>query len=142
MVSENRKTNPIDRRGIAAAGALLLACAGLVTYGILDTEERPAPRAVPTADVTYEVTGEGTADISYVRHGGDHGSVTVQNARLPWRATVPVPLGKDPLVSIVLGAKGGTGTCALAIRGQHVQSTLATGAYGRATCSGELPASG
>jgi hypothetical protein len=59
---------------------------------------------------------------------------------LPWRQTVDVPLGKDPIVSIVLGEKGGQARCALAIRGQHVQSATASGRFGRATCTGTLPA--
>ncbi|MGW7286479.1 hypothetical protein ACWGH4_13450, partial [Streptomyces sp. NPDC054847] len=44
--------------GVAIAAVLLLACGGLVGYGVLDTEEKPKPPAVPTAAVTYEVTGE------------------------------------------------------------------------------------
>ncbi|WP_324786220.1 hypothetical protein [Streptomyces sp. H51] len=49
-------------------------------------------------------------------------------------------MGRDPLISIVLGDDGGTARCALAVRGRHVQSATATGNFGRATCSGSLPA--
>ncbi|WP_240926409.1 hypothetical protein [Streptomyces sp. JB150] len=47
------------------AAALLLACGGLVGHGVLDTAEAtPEPRAVPAAEVTYEVTGKGTAEMT------------------------------------------------------------------------------
>jgi hypothetical protein len=63
----------------------------------------------------------------------------VKAASLPWHRTVEVPLGRSPVVSVVLGEKGGRARCALAIRGRHVQSATAVGEFGRATCSGELP---
>ncbi|GAA3499567.1 hypothetical protein GCM10019016_066710 [Streptomyces prasinosporus] len=53
-----------------------------------------------------------------------------------------VPLGKAPTVNVVLGEKGGQAGCTLAIRGKHVQRATAMGAFGRATCAGELPADG
>jgi hypothetical protein len=130
------------RQGLAIAAALLLACGGLVGYGILNTEEKPETegRAVPTAEVTYEVTGEGTVEISYLARS-EAGTATVeQGVTLPWKKTVDVPVGKSPVVAIVLDGKGGQAACTLAIRGKHVQRATATGEYGRATCTGELPA--
>ncbi|WP_241027371.1 hypothetical protein [Streptomyces verrucosisporus] len=59
---------------------------------------------------------------------------------LPWKRTVEVPQGKEPTVSILLGEEGGEASCTLAIRGRHVQRATAFGSYGRATCSGALPA--
>ncbi|MFE2461770.1 hypothetical protein [Streptomyces sp. NPDC059402] len=53
-----------------------------------------------------------------------------------------MPLGETPTVAVVLGEKGGRAACTLAIRGQHVQRATAVGEFGRATCSGELPAAG
>ncbi|HEY9372803.1 hypothetical protein [Streptomyces sp.] len=133
-----------DRRAVAAVvGALLLVTGGLVGYGLLDSADKPAERAVPTADVTYEVLGSGTADISFLGEGetARAGKAEVaQGATLPWRKTVRVPLGKQPIVSITLGAKGGQATCKLAVGGKHVQLSSATGAFGRATCSSELAA--
>ncbi|WP_171118783.1 hypothetical protein [Streptomyces sp. Z423-1] len=89
--------------------------------------------------MTYEVTGEGTADITYQARSASGEAVVVKAAALPWRKTVDVPLGKEPTVSIVLGEKGGQARCALTIRGRHVQSATATGTFGRATCAGSLP---
>ena len=130
-----------DRAGLAAAGAVLAACGGLVLYGVLDAGEgdnKPEHRA-PTAAVTYEVTGQGTADITYQARSASGRAVVVKAARLPWRKTVNVPLGEEPIVSIVLGEKGGRARCTLAVRGRHAQSATAAGTFGRATCSGALP---
>ncbi|MFF2191106.1 hypothetical protein [Streptomyces sp. NPDC058155] len=128
-----------NRAGIAIAAAVLLACGSLVGYGILNTEEKPKPRAVPTAEVTYEVTGEGTVEVSYLARS-ESGDATIESGvQLPWKKTVRVPLGKDPTVAIVLGEKGGQAACTLALHGTHVQRATASGTYGRATCSAPLP---
>ncbi|WP_241027372.1 hypothetical protein [Streptomyces verrucosisporus] len=47
----------VDRRVAAVAAALVLACAGLVGYGVLNTGDELGERALPTAEVTYEVRG-------------------------------------------------------------------------------------
>ncbi|MEU4731230.1 MmpS family transport accessory protein [Streptomyces sp. NPDC023588] len=127
------------RRGWLIGGIALLACFGLVGYGILDTDEQPKPRAVPTAEVTYEVTGTGIAEISYLARS-EAGTATVEKAvTLPWTKSVQVPLGKAPTVAVVLDGKGGQASCALAIGGKHVQRATAMGEFGRATCTGALP---
>ncbi|MFE6835809.1 MmpS family transport accessory protein [Streptomyces sp. NPDC057705] len=130
---------PTHRRGWLIGGIALLACCGLLGYGILGTDEQPKPRAVPTAEVTYEVTGTGIAEISYLARS-EAGTATVEKAvTLPWTKSVQVPLGKAPTVAVVLDGKGGQASCALAIGGKHVQRATAMGEYGRTTCTGELP---
>ncbi|MET7616391.1 hypothetical protein [Streptomyces sp. NPDC005408] len=47
---------------------------------------------------------------------------------------------KAPTIAVVLGTKGGQASCSPAFRGKHVQLATASGSYGRATCTGELPA--
>ncbi|WP_235192877.1 hypothetical protein [Streptomyces viridochromogenes] len=129
-----------DRSGLIVAGAALAACAGLVAYGILDTgpsDDKPEHRT-PTASVTYEVTGRGAADITYQARSETGKATVVKAAALPWRKTVDVPVGQDPIVSIVLTEQGGQARCTLAIRGRHVQTATATGTFGRATCAGAL----
>lgn len=130
------------RAVVLIAAVLLLACAGLVGYGLLDTEEEPGKPSPPTAAVTYEVTGDGTAEISFLGRNEDGTATVVRDAELPWKRTVRVPLGMAPTVAIVLGEKGGQASCTLAVRGKHVQRATATGAFGRATCAGALPADG
>ncbi|MGW0813077.1 hypothetical protein ACWD00_07480 [Streptomyces viridiviolaceus] len=89
--------------------------------------------------MTYEVTGEGTAEIAYLATS-EAGTATVEKGvELPWKKSVRVPLGKPPTVNVVLDSRGGTASCTLAIRGRHVQRATASGSYGRTTCSGELP---
>ncbi|MFJ2088960.1 hypothetical protein ACIOEW_06780 [Streptomyces sp. NPDC087901] len=129
----------VDRRGVAVGALLLAACAGLVLYGVLDTEERSAEPKRPTAAVTYEVTGEGTADLTYQARSESGTAVVARRVSLPWKKTVRVPLGKSPIVTITLDAEGGQARCSLAVRGRHVQTATAYGSYGRATCQGELP---
>ncbi|MFF3243407.1 hypothetical protein ACFYWY_06670 [Streptomyces sp. NPDC002870] len=137
---DNAGKRVLDRGGLAIAAAVLLACGGLIGYGIFSTPDTPKARAVPTAEVTYEVTGTGTAELSYLARS-ESGKATVEKSvALPWKKSVQVPLGKAPTIAIVLGEKGGQASCTLAIRGKHVQLATASGSYGRATCTGELPA--
>ncbi|WP_241837899.1 hypothetical protein [Streptomyces sp. CB03234] len=126
------------RQGLIIAGVLLLACGGLVGYGILNTEDEPKAQAVPTAEVTYEVTGTGTAEISYLAPSQSGTATVEKGATLPWKKTVQVPVGKAPTVAIILDERGGEAVCALAVRGKHAQRASAMGAFGRATCSGPL----
>ncbi|MGW0774344.1 hypothetical protein ACWD01_11990 [Streptomyces sp. NPDC002835] len=139
-VNKNAEKGGGGRAGVMIAAVLLLACGGLVGYGVLNTEDGPKAPATPAAEVTYEVTGEGPVEISYLGRGEDGAATVVRDAELPWRKTVQVPLGEAPTVAVVLGEKGGQAACTLAIRGQHVQRATATGEFGRATCAGELPA--
>ncbi|MFF4231333.1 hypothetical protein [Streptomyces sp. NPDC001820] len=135
-----KKGRRVDRGGLAVAAAVLLACGGLIGYGVLNTPDEPKARAVPTAEVTYEVTGTGTAEISYLARS-ESGEATVEKSvALPWKKSVQVPLGKAPTIAVVLGEKGGQASCTLAIRGKHVQLATASGSFGRTTCTGELPA--
>ena len=137
-----KDTSGAGRAVVLIAAVLLLACAGLVGYGLLDTEEEPEKPSTPTAAVTYEVTGDGTAEISFLGRNEDGTATVVRDAELPWKRTVQVPLGTAPTVAIVLGEKGGQASCTLAVRGKHVQRATAMGAFGRATCAGALPAGG
>ncbi|MER5306557.1 MmpS family transport accessory protein [Streptomyces sp. NPDC002773] len=134
---ENGEGSP-DRRGLLVAGIVLLACLGLVGYGVLDTDEQPKPQVAPTAEVTYEVTGTGTAEISYLARSEDGTATVEKGVTLPWKKSVQAPLGEAPTVAVVLDGKGGQAACTLAIRGKHVQRATAMGEFGRATCSGDL----
>ncbi|MFE7550125.1 hypothetical protein [Streptomyces gardneri] len=128
-----------DRRGLLAAGIVLLACLGLVGYGMLNTDEQPkSTAATPVVDVMYEVTGTGTAEISYLARSEDGTATVEKGVTLPWRKSVQAPLGKAPTVAVTLDGRGGQATCTLAIRGKHVQRATATGEFGRATCSGKV----
>ncbi|MFE1443251.1 hypothetical protein [Streptomyces sp. NPDC058739] len=130
-----------DRAGVITAALTLAACGGLVLYALLSPggEEKEKKHTAPAASVTYEVTGTGTADITYQARSESGKATVVKAATLPWRKTVPVPLGRSPVVTIVLGERGGQARCAVAVRGRHLQSATASGDFGRATCTGVLP---
>ncbi|MFF9847794.1 MmpS family transport accessory protein [Streptomyces litmocidini] len=125
-----------DRRTLLVAGIALLGCFGLAGYGFLGTDEQPKPRTAATVEVTYEVTGTGTVEISYLARGGTGTATVEKGVTLPWTKSVQTPLGKAPAVAIVLDEKGGQASCTLAIRDKHVQRATAMGAFGRATCTG------
>ncbi|MFF0474520.1 hypothetical protein [Streptomyces sp. NPDC004284] len=128
------------RRGWLIAGIALLTCAGLVGYGTLGTDEQPRPEAAPGAEVTYAVTGTGTAEISYLARS-EAGTATVEkDVTLPWTKSVQMPLGKAPTVTVVLGEKGGQASCTLTIRDKHVQRSTTMGAFGRTSCTGGVQA--
>ncbi|MFI0977154.1 hypothetical protein ACH4SP_09010 [Streptomyces sp. NPDC021093] len=140
-VGEASSAEPRPRLLAVGAALLLAAAAGYGIYA-LTGPSAPTKPPVPTAAVTYEITGTGTADITYLATSEQGTATTEKAATLPWKKTVQVPLGKSPVVKVQLPQQGGTATCALAIRDQHQQRATASGAYGRTTCTAPLPAEG
>ncbi|MGW8763331.1 hypothetical protein ACWGN5_12620 [Streptomyces sp. NPDC055815] len=131
------------RRGLLIAGVALLACLGLVGYGVLNSDEQPKPNAASAAEVTYEVTGTGTVEISYLADGKAGTATVEKGVKLPWTKSIPLPADKAPSVAITLDEKGGQASCTLAIHNKHVQRATAMGAFGRATCTaGSQPQQG
>ncbi|MBW1596654.1 MmpS family transport accessory protein [Streptomyces sp. JJ38] len=117
-------------------GVLTAAAVGAWLVASSDDGEGLPPDAVA---VTYEVTGEGTVDISY-SSGEDGTAETVRGAELPWSADVHVtPAGGPATVTVVLGERGGEAGCTVAVAGQHRQRSTAFGEFGRASCSAEVP---
>lgn len=136
---------PSRRRGprlVAAGAALLLAAAAVSALYVLTSPDAPAKPSVRTAAVTYEITGTGTADITYLATSEQGTATQEKAASLPWKRTVRVPLGQTPVVKVQLPQQGGTATCALAVREQHMQRATASGPYGRTTCTAPLAAEG
>ncbi|ALO06653.1 hypothetical protein AQF52_1057 [Streptomyces venezuelae] len=129
------------RRGITvAASVLLVGFIGSGCSGFPEDGEQESPRrSAPTAAVVYEVSGEGTVEISYLDRDEKDGATVEKNVALPWKKSVRVPLGSRPSVNIVLDDEGGQARCSLAVGGRHAQSSTASGPYGRATCSSTLP---
>ncbi|MGW6056404.1 hypothetical protein [Streptomyces sp. NPDC055189] len=140
MNTEYKTVGEISNRRVVAVGAALLGvfCTAFAAWGLLGDDE-PEQRPVPTASVTYDITGTGIASVSYLARSTEGSATVEKGVELPWRKTVRVPLGKDPAVSIQLGKKGGEASCALAIRGEHKQRATAFGSYGRATCTADSP---
>ncbi|MEU3601267.1 hypothetical protein ABZ714_21490 [Streptomyces sp. NPDC006798] len=135
------------RRSGAIAGALALVCAAAafgvyVSSGDDGSGDDPPAQAVPTVAVTYEVTGDGPAEITFRPAGGTAPATVVRDAALPWRTSIRLPVGTPPTVSVVLGDRGTTATCTVTVGGEHVQRAVAMGRYGRTTCGGEGAATG
>jgi hypothetical protein len=126
---------------LAIAGAALIAAGIALTWNSED--EKPPPYTVPVA---YQVTGNGRADITYLdnvkvgqekntSYGHQHA------ARLPWHASAHVTPDSGPAtVTVQLGKKGGHASCRIAVRGREIQMASASGSYGRAVCTADVPA--
>lgn len=122
----------------AAALAALVAGATLLTTGL---PEQPGPGAAPhTVAVTYTVTGDGPATITYKGGRAGEARERKQSVELPWTKELRVdPADGKARVSIVLGRDGGRAQCTVAVAGQHRQRATAFGDFGRASCSARIP---
>lgn len=153
-----RLVGEVPDHRVVLIGALLLAlCAAFVVRAVFwdantgdgggdDRSRDIAWGRPPVTAVTYEITGRGRADISYLARGervGDGPRPAVEaDVRLPWRRTVFVPPGERPVVSVRLGERGGEARCVLAVSGKHRHRDATTGAFGRATCSARVAEAG
>ena len=106
------------------------------------TDPTSEPSSEPTAStpagagtITFEVTGDGPASISYTR-GSGQGSERVQNADLPWRMEVPMER-KSFLASLIAtrsGTKKGSLTCRMLLDGKQVATRTAKGTFATVSC--------
>ncbi|MER6072748.1 hypothetical protein ABT187_28665 [Streptomyces sp. NPDC001817] len=120
------------RRRPARTGALLLLVPALC---LTSCSETPRPARATGLDAPHSVTltveGRGTADVNWSTATGGKAAQTT----LPWHTTVQAPTGRrEVTLSLVLGQHGGQATCSIAIDGRRVNSSLAQGKFGRATC--------
>ncbi|MGW0998358.1 hypothetical protein ACWD5V_34820 [Streptomyces sp. NPDC002523] len=126
---------------LGVVGAALLAVGIAITWDGRD-RATPPPYSVPVA---YHVTGTGTADITYHAGLGKHPDKKAPfgheaTARLPWDAAAHVTPADGPAtVTVQLGAKGGHVSCRVDVRGREIQMATASGPYGRATCTADIP---
>lgn len=88
---------------------------------------QPANSAAAHA-VTFTITGHGTATVTWPGGSDTHAS-------LPWSSSSRIPLGANGInLTVQLDAHGGQATCAISVDGRRLVSSLAQGAYSRATC--------
>ena len=125
---------------LAIAGVLGL-CLALVLFGVLrgGGEDKAEP-GVPTEPVTYEVTGEGTADLSYQGASEQGTAETVSGARLPWKKTVTLR-GIMPAAVIPVAAdpEGSQVTCKIIYKGKVLEEQSAEGLVTAGGCTAESP---
>lgn len=119
----------VDRR-VSSRVPTFVACAlVLLLPGCATTPDHTTKAAEHS--VAFAVEGNGTADITW--SGATDG--TAAHTALPWHTTVPGSVGEHPAtVSIVLDQRGGQASCSITVDGRRVSSSLAQGAFGRATC--------
>ncbi|MGW1000068.1 MmpS family transport accessory protein [Streptomyces sp. NPDC002520] len=138
---ENKETaaaSATRRRARPLAFGAALLCAALATVGALFAahngnakNDADARRHSPTVPASYQITGHGTARISYA---GPDGRLHTVNAHLPWHGDTDLTVGAPVVVSVVLGKEGGNATCSVSLHGTVVQQATAYGSYGRANC--------
>jgi hypothetical protein len=99
-----------------------------------DAEATGAP-AGKTVTVVYEVTGDGTVEISYTAKLGKS-LKRVKNAKLPWRTEVSVTgTTYVSVIALRTGTTEGTVGCRATVDGKEVASREAQGTFAIATCS-------
>jgi hypothetical protein len=133
ITTRRRRVRPL----VFGGGALF--CAALATAGALfathsgnDTNGAAAQHHSHTVPVDYQISGRGTAQISYA---GPDGRLHTVSTRLPWHGGAGLTAGGAPAaVSILLGKEGGNATCSVSLHGKVVQQATAYGSYGRANC--------
>lgn len=127
---------------LAGAAGLVAAAVAATMLTLVLPEEKTAPTPYTVA-VTYKVTGDGKATITYNTGRTDAPGGREQLVELPWTKKVRVnPKSGLARVSLVLDEDGGKAQCAVAVRGHHRQRATAFGDFGRATCSTKVPAKG
>jgi len=116
------------RHRVPLAAAVLGGSIALTGCAANPPSPQPTNNAAASHAVTFTITGHGTATVTWP--GG-----TDAHAALPWTAGSRIPLGADGInLTVQLDAHGGEATCAISIDGRRLVSSLAQGAYSRATC--------
>ncbi len=104
----------------------------------LPAEDDPDLTGAPagkTVTVVYEVTGDGTVEISYTAKLGKS-LKRVKNAKLPWRTEVSVTgTTYVSVIALRTGTTEGTVGCRATVDGKEVASREAQGTFAIATCS-------
>jgi hypothetical protein len=125
---------------LAVAGVALVVGGLALTWG--GGDQKPAPYTVLVA---YQVTGDGTADITYLDNLKDAQEQNTsyghrRKARLPRHASAHVTPDSGPAtITVQLGAGGGHASCRTTVRGREIQMATASRAYGRAVCTADIP---
>jgi uncharacterized membrane protein len=113
------------------------ACTALVGTAVNKIDES----AKKQVTVTYSVTGQGSASITYdTSTGAGVSSENANNTPLPWSKDVVISgLLKTPNLIATLGADGGTVTCEISVNGQMLKTATSSGPFASATCMADLP---
>ena len=112
------------------AGFVVLAgCLGLLVL-----EETSSPGSNAGKEVIYKVSGSGgQASVTYQNAGGGTEQAEVA---LPWSQTITAPSGGFVYISAQNKGAYGSVTCEIDLDGKVYKTSISTGEYGIATCSG------
>lgn len=99
------------------------------------TDEPGAPSSPGGGVVTYEVTGDGPASITYLK-GATLGNEAEGSAALPWRAEVKVdePTFLVSLIALRKQSEDGSITCRVLFNGEEVVRNTAEGPFATVAC--------
>jgi Mycobacterium membrane protein len=88
-----------------------------------------------TITVTYEVTGDGPAEIGYVENPGD-APKRITDAKLPWKVTTTMQSPAFVLVTAIRGdTDAGSIRCRATVDGEQVAQSSHDGAFATVACS-------
>ena len=111
-------------------GIVVFGTAGVVSKSINDASNK-------VHTITYSVTGDGPADITYDTFtSGNTGSEQANGATLPWTKTLTA---KGFFSIYSLGAQLNSGTtisCSITLDGKVISNHTSTGQYANVDCSG------
>ncbi|MEU2868510.1 MmpS family transport accessory protein [Streptomyces olivoreticuli] len=95
-----------------------------------------------TYEVTYEITGSGTASVDFNAGRGTAAEPqleTAEDAGLPWKKTVTLKGIAAPTVQATAGPDGAEVTCKITYKGEVIKSHTAKGASEAASCVAVSP---
>lgn len=112
------------------------ACTAMVGGAINKIDENAKTQVA----VTYSVTGQGKASITYdTSTDAGVSSESANDARLPWSKDVTISgILKTPHVLATLGPDGGTVTCSISANGKVLKSATSSGPFATATCMADV----
>jgi hypothetical protein len=139
-----KSTTKLIGAAVIVATLALAGCSSHAGSGGGVAVDSSSPSASPSSagrTVLYEVTGGGTADISYFTlNNGQSGSESANGAALPWSKQLTIAKGGTfSFSSLTLTAIGDANTttisCDIKVDGVVKAQQTSTGAYSTVTCN-------
>lgn len=131
VVVQKRRFGCLSLIGLVVVVIVVIAIAAVAMSGG-DSKSITGTTGTKDGTVTYVVTGPDKASMTYT----DGGTNTAQenNAKLPWKKTVPI--GDTVITYQVSAQNAGTGniTCKILLDGKVVKTNTSKGEYAIVTC--------
>ncbi|GAA3841213.1 hypothetical protein GCM10022243_04500 [Saccharothrix violaceirubra] len=118
------------RNWLLMAGAAVLVVTGLAAVASTSAPEEPSV-------VVYEVTGEAKSAVVVYSTFTEAGTAREELTSFPWRKELTVhDEVRDGVLSVQMGAGGGSVACEVGVDGVERRSATATGPFTSALCDG------